>query len=46
MDNLGEVRISTHLPAATIHYAEAGGRYDFSAELGTGKTLLYIYAPA
>jgi hypothetical protein len=46
MDNLGEVHITKHGPAATIHYVEAGGSYDFAAELGTGKTLLYIYAPA
>ena len=46
MDNLGEVRITKHGPAATIHYAEVGGSCDFAAELGTGKTLLYIYAPA
>lgn len=46
MDQLGEVRITKHGPAATIHYVEGGGSYDFPAELGTGKTLLYIYAPA
>jgi hypothetical protein len=46
MNDLGDVRITKHGPAATIHYVEAGGRYDFAAELGTGKTLLYIYAPA
>ena len=46
MDTLGEVRITRHGPAATIHYVEAGGSYDFAAELGMGRTLLYIYAPA